>query len=112
MGGFIRGGRGTFDRLGTGSDDSDQLFPVPVSAGEDVKFVGVAAGSYHSLALAGKKRAQSNRPLCVGVLCPLSSQDVTLLLLCSTGGCRCRRLCLNFDQEFDSRIVTWYQREV
>ncbi|GAB2223151.1 hypothetical protein Droror1_Dr00017289 [Drosera rotundifolia] len=45
-------GRGTFGRLGTGSDDSDLLFPVPVSAGEDVKFVGVAAGSYHSLALA------------------------------------------------------------
>ncbi|KAL9274890.1 Ultraviolet-B receptor UVR8-like protein [Drosera capensis] len=45
-------GRGTLGRLGTGSDYSDQLFPVPVSAGEDVKFVGVAAGSYHSLALA------------------------------------------------------------
>ncbi|TQD79127.1 hypothetical protein C1H46_035328 [Malus baccata] len=51
-------GRGMFGRLGTGSE-SDELFPVrikfndPRSAkGTGLKFVGVAAGAYHSLALA------------------------------------------------------------
>ncbi|KAL0012254.1 hypothetical protein SO802_007362 [Lithocarpus litseifolius] len=52
-------GRGMFGRLGTGSE-SDQLFPVRVnfdSPGRSkqdppLKFVAVAAGAYHSLALA------------------------------------------------------------
>lgn len=51
-------GRGMFGRLGTGSE-ADELFPVPVrfethgeSKEERLKFVGVAAGAYHSLALA------------------------------------------------------------
>lgn len=49
-----------FGRLGTGSE-ADQLFPVRVnfdSSGRSkqdppLKFVAVAAGAYHSLALAG-----------------------------------------------------------
>ena len=52
-------GRGTFGRLGTGSE-ADELFPVPIkfnsaekSDSERVKFVGIAAGAYHSVALAG-----------------------------------------------------------
>lgn len=52
-------GRGMFGRLGTGSE-ADELFPVRVnfdspgrSKEERLKFVGVAAGAYHSLALAG-----------------------------------------------------------
>lgn len=56
-------GRGTFGRLGTGSED-DQLFPVPLdffdsvsnggAVGENrLKIMGIAAGAYHSLALAG-----------------------------------------------------------
>jgi hypothetical protein len=52
-------GRGMFGRLGTGSE-ADGLFPVRVnfdsrgrSKEERLKFVGVAAGAYHSLALAG-----------------------------------------------------------
>ncbi|CAL2234337.1 unnamed protein product [Prunus armeniaca] len=52
-------GRGMFGRLGTGAE-ADELFPVrikfndPRSAEERrLKLVGVAAGSYHSLALAG-----------------------------------------------------------
>ncbi|XP_004291175.1 PREDICTED: E3 ubiquitin-protein ligase HERC2-like [Fragaria vesca subsp. vesca] len=46
-------GRGMFGRLGTGSE-SDQLFPVRVKLKPEKKhkFVGVAAGAYHSLALA------------------------------------------------------------
>lgn len=51
-------GRGTFGRLGNGSE-SDENFPVPVKWDDSVsqydksvKFVGVAAGAYHSLALA------------------------------------------------------------
>ncbi|KAK2661260.1 hypothetical protein Ddye_007793 [Dipteronia dyeriana] len=50
-------GRGMFGRLGTGSE-SDELFPVRVkldnsgkSEDEKLKFVGIAAGAYHSLAL-------------------------------------------------------------
>nr|GEV70481.1 ultraviolet-B receptor UVR8 [Tanacetum cinerariifolium] len=46
-------GRGTFGRLGTGSEH-DRLFPIKVGFGSDphrVKIVGVAAGAYHSLAL-------------------------------------------------------------
>nr|XP_043613240.1 ultraviolet-B receptor UVR8 [Erigeron canadensis] len=45
-------GRGTFGRLGTGSE-LDRLFPVKVESSftERVKFVGVSAGAYHSLAL-------------------------------------------------------------
>lgn len=48
-------GRGMFGRLGNGSE-SDELFPVRVNFGdsEQLKFVGVAAGAYHSLALAGQ----------------------------------------------------------
>lgn len=44
-----------FGRLGTGSE-SDQLFPVRVKLKPEKKhkFVGVAAGAYHSLALAGQ----------------------------------------------------------
>ncbi|GFP96700.1 probable E3 ubiquitin-protein ligase herc4 [Phtheirospermum japonicum] len=52
-------GRGTFGRLGTGSEE-DRHFPVRVSffgsddeRGEKLKIVVVAAGAYHSLALAG-----------------------------------------------------------
>lgn len=52
-------GRGKFGRLGTGSE-ADELFPVRVkfdiphgSEERKLKFVGVAAGAYHSLALAG-----------------------------------------------------------
>lgn len=52
-------GRGLFGRLGTGSE-GDQLSPVEVKfevpQGSDerrTKFVGVAAGAYHNLALAG-----------------------------------------------------------
>ncbi|KAM0045862.1 putative regulator of chromosome condensation 1/beta-lactamase-inhibitor protein II [Helianthus debilis subsp. tardiflorus] len=51
-------GRGTFGRLGTGSE-LDQLFPTTVEfsfnsrSDETVKIVGVSAGSYHSLALSG-----------------------------------------------------------
>ncbi|KAL0318384.1 UNVERIFIED_CONTAM: putative E3 ubiquitin-protein ligase HERC2 [Sesamum angustifolium] len=51
-------GRGTFGRLGTGSEE-DRHFPVRVSFfGSDderedkLKIVGIAAGAYHSLALA------------------------------------------------------------
>ncbi|KAI9192315.1 hypothetical protein LWI28_021086 [Acer negundo] len=50
-------GRGMFGRLGTGSE-SDELFPVRIKLensgkveDERLKFVGIAAGSYHSLAL-------------------------------------------------------------
>lgn len=53
-------GRGTFGRLGTGSE-ADQLYPVRIdfepadSDGEKkrIKIVGIAAGAYHSLAVAG-----------------------------------------------------------
>ena len=48
-------GRGMFGRLGTGAE-SDELFPVRVKLGseeENLKVVAIAAGSYHSLALAG-----------------------------------------------------------
>ncbi|KAK4419942.1 E3 ubiquitin-protein ligase HERC2 [Sesamum alatum] len=53
-------GRGTFGRLGTGSEE-DRHFPVRVSffgsddddeREEQLKIVGIAAGAYHSLALA------------------------------------------------------------
>ncbi|KAA0065043.1 ultraviolet-B receptor UVR8 isoform X2 [Cucumis melo var. makuwa] len=47
-------GRGMFGRLGTGAE-SDELFPVRVKLGseeENLKVVAIAAGSYHSLALA------------------------------------------------------------
>ncbi|PRQ27534.1 putative regulator of chromosome condensation 1/beta-lactamase-inhibitor protein II [Rosa chinensis] len=46
-------GRGMFGRLGTGSE-SDELCPVRVKFKPEkgLKFVGVAAGAYHSLALA------------------------------------------------------------
>lgn len=51
-----------FGRLGTGSE-ADELIPTRVkfeldkNGGEigEVKIVGIAAGSYHSLALAGRK---------------------------------------------------------
>lgn len=51
-------GRGTFGRLGTGSE-LDRLFPTKVEfksgdRSEKVKIVGVSAGAYHSLALSGK----------------------------------------------------------
>lgn len=49
-------GRGMFGRLGTGRED-DELVPravAPVVSGRArPKFVGVAAGAYHSLALDG-----------------------------------------------------------
>ncbi|CAI0409022.1 unnamed protein product [Linum tenue] len=50
-------GRGMFGRLGTGSEQ-DEPFPVPVKfepSGDQppIKLVGIAAGAYHSLALAG-----------------------------------------------------------
>ncbi|KAL5697590.1 hypothetical protein ACHQM5_028716 [Ranunculus cassubicifolius] len=61
-------GRGTFGRLGTGNEQ-DELQPVPVqfdistkieASSRDIdeqerkpKFVGIAAGAYHSLALQG-----------------------------------------------------------
>lgn len=44
-----------FGRLGTGAE-ADELSPVRVklgSEGENLKVVAIAAGSYHSLALAG-----------------------------------------------------------
>ncbi|KAL9679120.1 hypothetical protein QQ045_016975 [Rhodiola kirilowii] len=51
-------GRGTFGRLGT-RKESDELVPVQVEFGfapnsvrKKVKLVGIAAGAYHSLALA------------------------------------------------------------
>ncbi|PSR91267.1 Ultraviolet-B receptor like [Actinidia chinensis var. chinensis] len=52
-------GRGTFGRLGTGSE-ADEHFPVPIDfdfgrrspQGKLLKFVEIAAGAYHSLALA------------------------------------------------------------
>ena len=45
-------GRGMFGRLGTGSE-SDELFPVRVKfQNSELKFIAVAAGAYHSLALA------------------------------------------------------------
>ena len=48
-------GRGMFGRLGTGSEE-DKLIPTRVNFELDkVKIVGIAAGSYHSLALAGIK---------------------------------------------------------
>ena len=49
-------GRGTLGRLGLGSEQ-DQLFPAQVKFGsqESVRIVGIAAGAYHSLALAGPK---------------------------------------------------------
>lgn len=44
-----------FGRLGTGSEE-DKLTPTRVNFELDkVKIVGIAAGSYHSLALAGIK---------------------------------------------------------
>ncbi|KAK6163599.1 hypothetical protein DH2020_000463 [Rehmannia glutinosa] len=52
-------GRGTFGRLGTGSEE-DRHLPVRVSffgsddeREDELKIVGIAAGAYHSLALAG-----------------------------------------------------------
>ncbi|KAL4318120.1 hypothetical protein GQ457_18G002500 [Hibiscus cannabinus] len=46
-------GRGMFGRLGNGSE-SDELFPVRVKFQDSkLKFIAVAAGAYHSLALAG-----------------------------------------------------------
>lgn len=51
-------GRGMFGRLGLGSQ-KDEFFPVkvnfenPSGSGDCVKIVGIAAGAYHSLALAG-----------------------------------------------------------
>lgn len=45
-------GRGMFGRLGNGSE-SDELFPVRVKfKNSELKFIAVAAGAYHSLALA------------------------------------------------------------
>ncbi|EHA8591359.1 ultraviolet-B receptor UVR8 [Cocos nucifera] len=64
-GGVYSWGRGTFGRLGTGKDE-DELFPVPIALGDAstkkrsslengqigrLKFVGIATGAYHSLAL-------------------------------------------------------------
>ncbi|RAL38009.1 hypothetical protein DM860_000703 [Cuscuta australis] len=47
-------GRGMFGRLGTGSE-SDQTFPVRVEffSSAAVRIVDIAAGAYHSLAVAG-----------------------------------------------------------
>lgn len=52
-------GRGKLGRLGRGSEE-DELFPVEVkfedpnkSSEDTLKIVGIAAGAYHSLALAG-----------------------------------------------------------
>ncbi|MBA0673917.1 hypothetical protein Goari_015540 [Gossypium aridum] len=45
-------GRGMFGRLGTGSE-SDEIFPVRVKfQNSELKLIAVAAGAYHSLALA------------------------------------------------------------
>ncbi|XP_028755770.1 ultraviolet-B receptor UVR8-like [Neltuma alba] len=50
-------GRGILGRLGRGSEE-DEFFPVqvkfenPSSSGDTIKIVGIAAGAYHSLALA------------------------------------------------------------
>ncbi|OMO86658.1 Regulator of chromosome condensation, RCC1 [Corchorus olitorius] len=47
-------GRGMFGRLGNDSE-SDELFPVRVKfQNSELKFIGVAAGAYHTLALAVK----------------------------------------------------------
>ena len=47
-------GRGTFGRLGSGSE-SDLLLPTRIRFFEEnkLKIVGIAAGAYHNLALAG-----------------------------------------------------------
>lgn len=54
-------GRGTFGRLGTGLE-KDELFPVRIdfdsanyrsAKGKRLKFVEIAVGAYHSLALTG-----------------------------------------------------------
>ncbi|KAL2346947.1 hypothetical protein Fmac_000947 [Flemingia macrophylla] len=53
-------GKGMFGRLGTGSE-KDELFPVKLNFGnpnpngteDTVKIVGIAAGAYHSLVIAG-----------------------------------------------------------
>ncbi|WVZ18901.1 hypothetical protein V8G54_006223 [Vigna mungo] len=64
-------GRGMFGRIGSGSE-KDELFPVQLKFGnanpngtqDTVKIVGIAAGAYHSLALAGIP--PSNSSVCVG----------------------------------------------
>ncbi|KAJ6295595.1 hypothetical protein OIU78_023591 [Salix suchowensis] len=60
-------GRGMFGRLGTGSE-VDELFPVQVKfetcEEKRLNFVGVAAGAYHSLALAGRSKL-ANFKLCL-----------------------------------------------
>lgn len=64
-------GRGMFGRLGTGCE-ADELIPTRVkfeldkNGGEidKVKIVGIAAGSYHSLALAGIKITFSQIVFC------------------------------------------------
>ncbi|KAL9313456.1 hypothetical protein ACSQ67_018908 [Phaseolus vulgaris] len=63
-------GRGMFGRIGSGSE-KDVLFPVQLNFGnpnpngtqETVKIVGISAGAYHSLALAGIP--PSNSSVCV-----------------------------------------------
>ena len=51
-------GRGMFGRLGHASE-KDELLPVQVEFrnpnGDTVKIVAIAAGAYHSLALAGSE---------------------------------------------------------
>ncbi|KAG4954262.1 hypothetical protein JHK82_039861 [Glycine max] len=53
-------GRGILGRLGQGSEH-DKHFPVEVKFGSEedsVRIVGIAAGAYHSLALAGSNTSQ------------------------------------------------------
>lgn len=45
-------GRGTFGRLGTGSD-ADQFSPFKVQFNSTNKIVAISAGAYHTIALAG-----------------------------------------------------------
>ncbi|XP_021739150.1 ultraviolet-B receptor UVR8-like [Chenopodium quinoa] len=77
-------GRGTFGRLGNGSQ-SDENHPVPIKwdNNDDLqdekcpKFVGVAAGAYHSLALAdsqlGFEGENVSVPCQLGTLAQLNS---------------------------------------
>lgn len=63
-------GRGMFGRLGHGSQ-KDELFPVQVkfeNPNQTVKIVGIAAGAYHSLALAGFNLSFLLFPLSINAL--------------------------------------------
>ncbi|XP_057957409.1 uncharacterized protein LOC131150604 isoform X2 [Malania oleifera] len=82
-------GRGMFGRLGTGSE-SDESFPVRVrfdssceSGREKLKFVGVAAGAYHSLALADRSETRGKAPL---KICSIKAGGMMSLAIDNLGG--------------------------